>query len=164
MRTHLCGYWCPGAEAPGHQYPQWWLNIDFIWPVSYQNITFIMNSITKHIYFLENEIKSNTALQWHHNEHDGISNHQQLDCLLIICSGADQRKHQNSTSLAFVRGIRWWPVDSPHKGPVTQKMFPCDDIIMNCLKVADNPKALDLWDSVILASFVWIILNPGTVV
>ena len=35
-----------------------------------------------------------------------------------------------SASLAFVRGIRRWPVNSPHKGPVTRKMFPFDDIIM----------------------------------
>ena len=40
-----------------------------------------------------------------------------------ICSGADQRKHQSSASLAFVRGIHWSPVDSPHKGPVTRKCF-----------------------------------------
>ena len=33
-----------------------------------------------------------------------------------VCPGADQRKHQSSTSLAFVRGIHRWPVDSPHKG------------------------------------------------
>ena len=24
----------------------------------------------------------------------------------------------------------WWPVNSPHKGPVTRKMFPFDDVIM----------------------------------
>ena len=35
---------------------------------------------------------------------------------LTVCSGADQRKHQSSASLAFVRGIRRWPVDSPDKG------------------------------------------------
>ena len=33
-------------------------------------------------------------------------------------SGADQRKHQSSASLAFVRGIHWWLVNYPHKGPV----------------------------------------------
>ena len=43
---------------------------------------------------------------------------------------ADQRKHQSSASLAFVRGIHRWPVNSSHKGPVTQKMFPSDDAIM----------------------------------
>ena len=47
-----------------------------------------------------------------------------------VYSGADQRKHQSYASLAFVRGIHRWPVNSPHKGPVTRKMFPFDDVIM----------------------------------
>ena len=48
----------------------------------------------------------------------------------IVHSGADQRKHQSSASLAFVWGIHRWPMNSPHKGPITQKMFPFDDVIM----------------------------------
>ena len=48
----------------------------------------------------------------------------------IVYSDADQRKHQSSASLAFVRGIHRWPVNSPHKWPVTRKMFPFDDVIM----------------------------------
>ena len=47
-----------------------------------------------------------------------------------VYSGADQRKHQCSASLAFVRGIHRWPVDSPHKGSVTRKIFPFDDVMM----------------------------------
>ena len=47
-----------------------------------------------------------------------------------LCSDADQRKHQSSASLAFVRGVQWWPVNSAYKGPVTWKMFPFDDVIM----------------------------------
>ena len=46
----------------------------------------------------------------------------------IVCSGTDQRKYQSSVSLAFVRGIHQWPVNSLHKGPVTRKMFPFDDV------------------------------------
>ena len=49
---------------------------------------------------------------------------------LTVYSGTDDRKHQSSASLAFVQGIRWWPVNSPHNRPVTRKMFPFDDIIM----------------------------------
>ena len=45
-------------------------------------------------------------------------------------SGADYRKHQSSASLAFVRGIHRWPVNSPHKEPVTRKKFPFDDVII----------------------------------
>ena len=47
-----------------------------------------------------------------------------------VYSGADQRKHQSSVSLTFVPGIHRWPVNSPHKWPVTRKMFPFDDVIM----------------------------------
>ena len=47
-----------------------------------------------------------------------------------VYSGADQRKHQSSASLAFVRGIHRWPVNSPHKWPVTRKMFPFDEVIL----------------------------------
>ena len=45
-------------------------------------------------------------------------------------SDADQRKHQSSASLAFVRGIHRGPVNSPRKRPVTRKRFPFDDVIM----------------------------------
>ena len=46
-----------------------------------------------------------------------------------VCPDADQRKHQSSVSLAFVRGIHRGPVNSPHKWPVTRKMFPFDDVV-----------------------------------
>ena len=46
-------------------------------------------------------------------------------------SGADKRKHQSSSSLAFLWGIHRGLVNSPHKWPVTRKMFPFDDVIMN---------------------------------
>ena len=58
----------------------------------------------------------------------------QFTSLTIVRStvywGADQRKHQSSTSLAPVQGIHRWPVNSPHNGPVTRKMFPFDDVTM----------------------------------
>ena len=47
-----------------------------------------------------------------------------------VYSDADQRKHQSPAPLAFVRGIHRRPVNSPHKWPVTRKMFPFDDAIM----------------------------------
>ena len=54
-----------------------------------------------------------------------------------VCSGADQRKHQSSVSLFFVRGIHRWLVNSPHKWPVTRKMLSFDDVIM--IKFTDWP-------------------------
>ena len=70
------------------------------------------------------------SFNWGHNGHDGVSNHQPCNCLLNRYLGADQRKHQSSSSLAFVRGIHRWLENSAHKGPVTRKMFPFDDAIM----------------------------------
>ena len=58
----------------------------------------------------------------------------QITSLTIVYStfysGADQRKHQSSASLAFVRTIHRWSVNSQHKWPVTRKIFPFDDVIM----------------------------------
>ena len=48
----------------------------------------------------------------------------------IVYSGADQRKHQSSASMAFVRGIHRSPLNSPHKWPVTREMFPFDGVIV----------------------------------
>ena len=78
-------------------------------------------------------------------------------------SDADQRKHQGSASLAFVRGIHRGPVNSPHKWSVTRKMFPFDDVIMRmwnfiylfcCEKTCSG---LDLlrWHSFIINQWQW---------
>ena len=48
-----------------------------------------------------------------------------------VCSGTDLRKHQIPVSLAFRRGIHRWPMNSPHKGLVTRKTFPFENIIMS---------------------------------
>ena len=79
-----------------------------------------------------------------------------------VYSGADQRKHQSSAPLAFVMGIHRWPVNSPHKGPVTRKMLPFDDVIiwdqMGLFMDMENPSTsaaqlrealLKAWDAVI---------------
>ena len=58
----------------------------------------------------------------------------QITSLTIVYStsysGANQRKYQSSVSSAFVSGIHQVPVNSRHKGSVTRKMFPFDDVIM----------------------------------
>ena len=65
----------------------------------------------------------------------------QITSLTIVYStvypGADQSKHQSSASLAFVWGIHRGPVNSPHKWPVTRKLFPFDDVIMQSLSPTD---------------------------
>ena len=59
----------------------------------------------------------------------------QITSLTIVYStfysGTNQRKHKRSESLAFVRAIHRRPVNSLHKGPVSRKMFPFDDVVMD---------------------------------
>ena len=78
-------------------------------------------------------------LQWRHNGHDGVSNHQPDECLLNRLFSHRSKKYQSSASLAFVRGIHRWSVNSPHKGPVTRKMFPFHNVIMWTVNQDMNP-------------------------
>ena len=74
------------------------------------------------------------AILWHYNDVIMRTMASQITIVSVgystIYSGTKQRKHQSSASLAFVKGIHRWPVNSPHKWPVTRKMFPFDDAIM----------------------------------
>ena len=65
-------------------------------------------------------------LQWRHNGHDGVPNHQPHHCLL---NRLFERISKKTSKL-------WWPMKSPHKWPITRKMFPFDDIIMTSIIVA----------------------------
>ena len=72
---------------------------------------------------LDNSVSlARSALQWRHNESDGVSNHRRYIVYSAVGSHEDQRRHQSSAwSLAFVREYTW---------PVIGKMFPFDDVIM----------------------------------
>ena len=65
------------------------------------------------------------SLEWHHNERDGVSNHQHLDCLLNRLF----RHRSKKTSKLHVTGL--CEGNSPVNVTVTWKMFPFDDIIMD---------------------------------
>ena len=51
----------------------------------------------------------------------------------IVYSGPDQRKHQSSASLAFVRGIHRWPVNSLTQKASNAENVPFDDVVMWCV-------------------------------
>ena len=78
---------------------------------------------------------------------------------LTVCSSPDQRKYQSSASLAFVRGIHRWLVNSPHKGPVRWKIFPFDDVIMQfeCISNITNvlPRNPWIFNSVWSSDTIW---------
>ena len=56
MRTQHCGYWCPGAKAPGHQYPQCWPNINCTGPISNKNMIFVVNKVENYIISLNDAV------------------------------------------------------------------------------------------------------------
>ena len=70
------------------------------------------------------------ALQWRHVISMACQITSNFTVCSTVCSSAHQIKHQRSASLAFVMGIHRWPVDSPHTGPVTRKIFSFDDVFM----------------------------------
>ena len=100
------------------------------------------NEILKNMYNLLINPMLADGLLWvltHYNDVIMSSMASQITSLTIVYStvysDADQRKHQSSASLAFVQGIHQSPVNSPHKGPVTRKMFPFDDVIMHSMEL-----------------------------
>ena len=116
------------------------------WWYHYANLRFL--KITRYISLLSNLVFDKLSLiSWipvqcpcpcphgssrscHYNDVMISEMASRITSLTIVYSGADQRKHQSSASLAFVRGIHRRTVNSPHKGPVTRKLLPFDDVII----------------------------------
>ena len=74
----------------------------------------------------------------------------------IVYSDADQRKTSKLSVTGHCGGISPGPVNSPHKGPVTRKMFPFDDAIMkNQATSMDNANQI----YILLNQFLKKILN-----
>ena len=77
--------------------------------------------VTSETYFCSKRMAS--SVPYHYNDVIMGAMTSQITSLTIVYSivysGANQRKHQSSESLAFVRGIQRWQMNSPHKWPVT---------------------------------------------
>ena len=93
-----------------------------IWVCSVFNAPFVFNRLN-HVVLYE-------ALRWRHNDHDSVSNHQPLGCLLNRLFRRRSKKTSKLRVTGLCVGNSPGPVNSPHKGPVTRKMFPFDDVIM----------------------------------
>ena len=74
--------------------------------------------------------KISITLHWLHNDHDGVSNHQPHGCLLNRLFRRGSKKTSKLRVTGLCVGNSPGPVNSPHKGPVTRKMFPFEDVIM----------------------------------
>ena len=110
-----------------------------------------------------------STLLWCHNDNDSVSNHQPHGCLLNPLF----RRRSKKTSKLHVTGLcvgnSPGPVNSPHKGPVTRKMFRFDDVIMHTkIHLYVYIYVLILWEPC-LSSFLCILppsgakTSPGTV-
>ena len=73
------------------------------------------------------------SLQWRHNDHDNVANHQPHGCLLNHLFRRRSKKTSKLRVTGLCVGKSPGPVNSPHKGPVTRKMFPFDYVIMSTL-------------------------------
>ena len=71
------------------------------------------------------------SLQWRHYDQDGVSNHQPRGCILNRLFRRRSKKTSKLRVTGLCVGNSRGPVNSPHKGPVTRKMFPFDDVIMD---------------------------------
>ena len=74
-----------------------------------------------------------TTLHWRHNDHDSVSNHQPHGCLLNRLFRSRSKKTSKLRVTGLCVGNSPGPVNSPHKGPVTRKMFSFDDVIMKSI-------------------------------
>ena len=96
--------------------------------------------------------------KWHYNDVIMSMIASQITSLTFlystVYSGADQRKHQIFASLAFLWGIHRWPVNYPHKRPVTRKMFPFDDVIMSLISRGNRPMDISMCNSCLIS--LWI--------
>ena len=114
------------------------------------------NALTLIAYFVF-KTKASIYMPWctgnHYDDVTMSGMASQITSLTIVYStvypGADQRKHQSPASLAFVWGIHRGPVNSPHKWPVTPKLFPFDDVLM-LIKNQNNSLLCNIhWNSIV---------------
>ena len=71
-----------------------------------------------------------SALHWRHYDNNGVSNHRPRGCLLNRLFRPRSTKTPKLRVTGLCAGTSPGPVTSPHKRPVTRKMFPFDDVIM----------------------------------
>ena len=76
-------------------------------------------------------------LRWRHNDRAGVSNHQPHGCLLNRLFRRRLKKTSKLRVTGLCAGNSPGPVNSPHKGPVTRKLFPLDDVIMQVINFGD---------------------------
>ena len=93
------------------------------------------------------------SLQWRHNDHDNVSNHQPRGCLLNCLFRRRSKKTSKLRVTGLCVGNSPGPVNSPHKGPVTREMFPFDDVIMFLIAISHEFIKISIRRIIILKTF-----------
>ena len=84
------------------------------------------------------------------HEHHVVSNHRSFDCLFHSLCEPTSKKHQNPHYWPFVRAIHRWLVNSPHKGPVTRKKLPFDDVMMDSVTPPEEGLTEPGWHALLM--------------
>ena len=100
--------------------------------------------------------QGDVSLRWRHNDHDGVSNHQPHRRLLNRLFRRRSKKTSKLRVTGLCAGNSPGPVNSPHKWPVTRKMFPFDDVIM-CY--GNNLYACAVWSALKSDSFALFMID-----
>ena len=125
-------WWFETPSWSWWQHCNWYVTVLLItlYVTVYPCIDYRYGVIRKNIYNFCRNWRGFFPLRWRHNEHDGVSNHQHHGCLLNRLFRRRSKKTTKLRVTGLCVGISPGPVNSPHKGPVTRKMFPFDDVIM----------------------------------
>ena len=79
---------------------------------------------------LESTLYVPSALQWRHDEPDGVSSHRRRHFVLNCMFRRRSKKASKLRVTGFCEGISPVSGEFPSQRPVTRKIFPCDDVIM----------------------------------
>ena len=82
------------------------------------------------------------SLQWCHNEHDGVSNHRRVHCLLNCWFGYRSKKTSKLSVAGLCAGNSTVTGEFPTQRDVTRKMFPFDNVIMVARNTYDGAQCL----------------------
>ena len=108
---------------------------------------FIINNKNKLLSSFQGHHKIHGAVAWRwcHNGPHVVSNHQPHDCLLNRLFRRRSKKTSKLRVTGLCAGNSPGPVKSPHKWPVTRKMFPFHDVIMEFNIILISISRLPIW-------------------
>ena len=124
MRLHHCGWMkrscCTWTRTPRYLHKNALILCRCF--VSHQHI-----KNARHLYVSQKKL---IPLQWRHNERDGVPSHRRLGCLRNRLLRRRSKKTSKLRVTGLCEGNPQVADGFAHKGPVTRKMFPFDDVIM----------------------------------